>query len=63
LHAGVNAGFAAVALVTAFDTRRAPIGIVADGGSDAAVLVVGAGLVAAATYVLFTRWSGSRSTR
>jgi hypothetical protein len=63
VHAGVDAGLAAVGFVTAFDARTAPIDIISDGGTDAVVLVAGAVALAGSVYWLFTRWSGTRSAR
>jgi hypothetical protein len=63
LHAGIDAGFAAIGFVVATDTGSAPIDTVLDGGSDAVLLVAGAVVLAGVVYWVFTRWPGSRSTR
>ena len=60
LHAGVDAGFAAVGVLAAIDPVRAPLDVLTGGGADAAVLAVGTALLSGAVYVLFTRGTGSR---
>ena len=63
LHAGIDAGAAAIGILAAFDTTRAPIDVVLDGGWDAVALTAGAVILAGATYWVFTRWTGTRSAR
>jgi hypothetical protein len=63
LHAGIDAGFAAIGFVTAVDGGPAPLDVVTDGGTDAIVLVAGALALAAAVHWIFTRWPGTTATR
>jgi hypothetical protein len=60
LHAGVDAGLAAVGVLAAIDPLRAPIDVVTDGGSDAVLIVAGAALLAGAIYWFFTRGIDTR---
>jgi uncharacterized membrane protein YphA (DoxX/SURF4 family) len=60
VHAGVDAGLATIGVLAAVDPLPAPLDVLRDGGSDAAVLVVGAAALTGAIYWLFTRWNGSR---
>jgi hypothetical protein len=63
LHAGIDAGAAAIGFLAALDPPTAPICTVRDGGGDAVALIAGAVVVTAATYWVFTRWTGIRSAR
>jgi hypothetical protein len=63
LHAGIDAGFAAIGFVAATDAGPAAIDVLRDGGSDALTLAAGAIALAAVVYWVFTRWPGSRSAR
>jgi hypothetical protein len=63
LHAGLDAGAAAVGILAAFDAPRPAVDVVLDGGWDATALVTGAAILAGAVYLVFTRWTGIRSAR
>jgi uncharacterized protein YjeT (DUF2065 family) len=62
LHAGVDAGLAAIAALAATADISSPVDVVRDGGADAIVLVLASVALTALLYALFTRPIDIRAT-